>query len=146
MQGRNSYYVTSTLAESNLRKLPKYNIGLRWIYVMCLPGKYLKNIKLKFKWWFLMVSYKLCAHPHPPTLAHTYLHPAKKRSRSSISSQKKVTFTQPPATLSQKKVTLTRTHLHLAKKGYTHPHPAKKGHTHLSPAVNLWKRKFFITH
>ena len=72
---------------------------------------------------------------HSPTPTHTYPH-------SPTLCQKKVTLTHTqshPAkkqshssTPSQKKVTLTHTQPHLTKTGHTHPHlphPDKKGHT-----------------
>ena len=72
-------------------------------------------------WAYLLLlgSYKLCNHPHPPTLSQ------------------KMSHSHPP-TPSRKKVKLTHTHPHPAKKRSQAPTPSqknghtqlKKGHTH----------------
>ena len=70
---------------------------------------------------FTMSSYKRCTHPHTPTLTHTHLRPAKKRSHSPTP-----THTQP-------------------KKGHTHPHPPTPSQKRSHPPT-LSHKKVTPTH
>ena len=124
--------------------------------------------EMKYLWIF--INHVLTqTHPHLHKIAYTHPHPAKKRSHSPTSSQKKwYTHPHPAKKRSHSPTTIhtqpEKGHTHLQpsipsqKKVHIHSHLAKKSHTdltttcqknvhiHLNLAVYLWIRKFFIIH